>query len=76
MAYNNVVGARRASWRIASLIKQKKDLRGNEAHVTMINGDREKIESELAKICEDILDVLYTVSFDYFLFFIVYLTII
>ncbi len=57
VAYKNVIGARRASWRIVSSIEQKED-KGNVAQVSMIKGHREKIESELAKICEDILDVL------------------
>ena len=58
VAYKNVIGARRASWRIVSSIEQKEESKGNEAQVAMIKGYREKIESELAKICEDILDVL------------------
>ncbi|KAI0677219.1 14-3-3 protein [Trametes maxima] len=58
VAYKNVIGARRASWRIVSSIEQKEESKGNEAQVKMIKGYREKIESELAKICEDILDVL------------------
>src|SRR6266436_3622412 len=58
VAYKNVIGARRASWRIVASIEQKEESRGNEPQVTMIKGYREKIESELAKICEDILDVL------------------
>jgi 14-3-3 protein epsilon len=58
VAYKNVIGARRASWRIVSSIEQKEESKGNEAQVTMIKGYREKIESELAKICEDILEVL------------------
>jgi 14-3-3 protein epsilon len=58
VAYKNVIGARRASWRIVSSIEQKEESKGNEAQVTMIKGYREKIETELAKICEDILDVL------------------
>ena len=58
VAYKNVIGARRASWRIVSSIEQKEESKGNEAQVQMIKGYREKIESELAKICEDILDVL------------------
>ena len=58
VAYKNVIGARRASWRIVSSIEQKEESKGNEAQVTMIKTYREKIESELAKICEDILDVL------------------
>jgi len=58
VAYKNVIGARRASWRIVSSIEQKEESKGNEAQVVMIKGYREKIESELAKICEDILAVL------------------
>ena len=58
VAYKNVIGARRASWRIVSSIEQKEESKGNETQVTMIKGYREKIEAELAKICEDILDVL------------------
>ena len=58
VAYKNVIGARRASWRIVSSIEQKEETKGNNAQVAMIKGYREKIESELAKICEDILEVL------------------
>ena len=54
VAYKNVTGARRASWRLVSFIEQKEEYKGNEAQVSMIKGYREKIESELAKICEDI----------------------
>ena len=58
VAYKNVIGARRASWRIVSSIEQKEESKGNEAQVAMIKNYREKIEGELAKICEDILEVL------------------
>jgi 14-3-3 protein epsilon len=58
VAYKNVIGARRASWRIVSSIEQKEESKGNEAQVKMIRDYREKIEAELAKICEDILEVL------------------
>ena len=58
IAYKNVVGARRASWRIVSSIEQKEESKGNKVQVSMIKGYREKIESELVKICNDILDVL------------------
>ena len=54
VAYKNVIGARRASWRIVSSVESK----SNEAQISMIKGYREKIELELAKICDDILDVL------------------
>lgn len=58
VAYKNVIGARRASWRIVSSIEQKEESKGNEAQVTKIRSYRSKIEEELSKICEDILEVL------------------
>jgi 14-3-3 protein epsilon len=58
VAYKNVIGARRASWRIVSSIEQKEESKGNETQVKMIKEYRSKIEEELGKICEDILDVL------------------
>ncbi|KZZ88591.1 14-3-3 protein [Ascosphaera apis ARSEF 7405] len=58
VAYKNVIGARRASWRIVSSIEQKEETKGNEANVALIKEYRQKIEEELAKICDDILDVL------------------
>lgn len=58
VAYKNVIGARRASWRIVTSIEQKEESKGNSAQVTLIKEYRQKIEGELAKICEDILSVL------------------
>jgi len=58
VAYKNVIGARRASWRIISSIESKEESKGNEAHVALIKSYREKIENELLDICSDILDVL------------------
>ncbi|KAK3808862.1 MAG: 14-3-3 protein, partial [Linnemannia gamsii] len=58
VAYKNVIGARRASWRIVSSIEQKEESKGSEAHVAMIKTYRTKIEEELAEICNDILKVL------------------
>ncbi|PGH00750.1 tyrosine 3-monooxygenase/tryptophan 5-monooxygenase activation protein [Blastomyces parvus] len=58
VAYKNVIGARRASWRIVTSIEQKEESKGNESQVALIKEYRQKIESELAKICEDILEVL------------------
>lgn len=60
VAYKNVIGARRASWRIISSIEQKEESRGNEDHVTVIRGYRSKIESELSSICDGILKLLDT----------------
>lgn len=58
VAYKNVIGARRASWRIVTSIEQKEESKGNESQVGLIKEYRMKIEAELAKICEDILEVL------------------
>ncbi|KAM0022291.1 putative 14-3-3 protein [Helianthus debilis subsp. tardiflorus] len=58
VAYKNVIGARRASWRIISSIEQKEESRGNEDHVTTIKSYRGKIEIELSKICDGILALL------------------
>ena len=58
VAYKNVIGARRASWRIVSSIEQKEESKGNESQVAMIKSYRSKIEEELSGICDDILEVL------------------
>jgi len=58
VAYKNVIGARRASWRIISSIEQKEEGRGNEAHAASIRAYRSKIEAELARICDGILALL------------------
>ena len=58
VAYKNVIGARRASWRIVTSIEQKEESKGNETQVGLIKEYRQKIEAELAKICDDILEVL------------------
>jgi 14-3-3 protein epsilon len=58
VAYKNVIGARRASWRIVIAIEQKEESKGNDTQVTLIKEYRQKIETELTKICEDILEVL------------------
>lgn len=58
VAYKNVVGSRRASWRIVTSIEQKEESKGNESHVKLIKTYRQKIEVELADICLDVLNVL------------------
>ncbi|KAI5619466.1 14-3-3 protein beta/alpha-A [Silurus asotus] len=56
VAYKNVVGARRSSWRVISSIEQKTE--GNEKKQQMAREYREKIESELKDICKDVLKLL------------------
>ncbi|KAI8917640.1 14-3-3 protein [Powellomyces hirtus] len=58
VAYKNVIGARRASWRIVSSIEQKEETKGNEGQVKKIKDYRIKIEGELSEVCSDILNVL------------------
>ncbi|KAF4309672.1 putative 14-3-3 protein [Botryosphaeria dothidea] len=58
VAYKNVVGTRRASWRIISSIEQKEESKGSDKHVGTIREYRQKIETELEKVCQDVLDVL------------------
>ncbi|XP_023731365.1 14-3-3-like protein GF14 iota [Lactuca sativa] len=58
VGYKNVIGARRASWRIMSSIQQKEESKGNENNVSLIKGYCKKVEDELTKICNDILTII------------------
>lgn len=58
VGYKNVIGARRASWRILSSIEQKEEAKGNEHHVKKIREYRHKVELELSSICSDIMSVI------------------
>ncbi|CAN7078102.1 unnamed protein product, partial [Brassica oleracea var. botrytis] len=58
VGYKNVIGARRASWRILSSIEQKEESKGNEENVKRIQNYRKRVEEELAKVCNDILSVI------------------
>ncbi|KAI4905416.1 hypothetical protein NFI96_026311, partial [Prochilodus magdalenae] len=55
VAYKNVVGARRSSWRVVSSIEQKTEGSDKQA---MAKEYREKIELELQSICKDVLHLL------------------
>jgi 14-3-3 protein beta/theta/zeta len=56
VAYKNVVGARRSSWRVISSIEQKTE--GNEKKQSMAREYREQIEKELNDVCKDVLALL------------------
>uniref|UniRef100_A0A3P9MH58 14-3-3 protein epsilon n=1 Tax=Oryzias latipes TaxID=8090 RepID=A0A3P9MH58_ORYLA len=58
VAYKNVIGARRASWRIISSIEQREESKGGEDKLKMIREYRQTVEKELKTICGDILDAL------------------
>jgi hypothetical protein len=53
VAYKNVVGARRSSWRVISGIEQKAN--GDDAKKELAREYREKIEKELEVICNEVL---------------------
>jgi 14-3-3 protein beta/theta/zeta len=58
VAYKNVVGARRSSWRVISSIEQKTE--GSERKQQMAKEYREKVEKELREICYDVLVSTYS----------------
>lgn len=54
VAYKNVIGSRRASWRVISSIEQK----GDADKLHLISNYKKKIEHELESICADILLII------------------
>lgn len=66
VAYKNVIGARRASWRIISSIEQKEEGKAGgdpmskteQNRLAFMKEYRGKVEDELKNICQDILEVL------------------
>lgn len=58
VAFKNVVGTRRAAWRVISLIERKENKKG-----AVQNGDKAKnykqmIEKELTDVCQNILNLI------------------
>lgn len=56
VAYKNVVGSRRASWRVISSIETKQN--NDEKKKELATEYRQKIEQELQKICNEVLELL------------------
>lgn len=54
VAYKNVIGSRRASWRVITSIEQK----GDPEKMTIIRDFKARIENELVEICNDILNII------------------
>ena len=52
VAYKNVIGARRASWRIIQSIEHKEEGRGASAKLELIKSYRSQVEKELRDICQ------------------------
>ena len=60
VAYKNVIGARRASWRIVSSIESKEESKyGAESDtVKLIQKYKANVEKELSDVCERVLRLL------------------
>ncbi|XP_060709364.1 tyrosine 3-monooxygenase/tryptophan 5-monooxygenase activation protein, theta polypeptide a [Hemiscyllium ocellatum] len=56
VAYKNVVGSRRASWRIVSSMEQKSD--DEKCQLDLTQSYRRTIETELTQICKEVLELL------------------
>jgi 14-3-3 protein epsilon len=54
VAYKNVIGSRRASWRVVTSIEKK----GDSDKQSIIKDYKAKIEQELVEICNDILSII------------------
>jgi 14-3-3 protein epsilon len=58
VAFKNVVGTRRAAWRVLSSIEKKENNKGNATNVEKVKHYKTQIEEELTKVCQDILVLL------------------
>jgi len=58
VAYKNTVGSRRAAWRIISSVMQKETSKGNTGNAEYAKEYCKKVEDELQKICDKILNLL------------------
>lgn len=51
VAFKNVVGTRRAAWRVLSSIEKKENNKGNSSNVEKVKHYKTAIEEELTKVC-------------------------
>ncbi|CAF0982149.1 unnamed protein product [Rotaria sp. Silwood1] len=58
VAYKNLIGARRASWRIITNIESKEENKSGNSKIALTKKYRSQVEKELRDICQDILDLL------------------
>ena len=56
VAYKNVVGARRSSWRVISAIENKSE--GHDDKIAVAKEYRLKVEKELKDVCEEVIALL------------------
>lgn len=58
VGYKNIVGVRRTAWRNLTSIESKEQTRGNTKHVELAKAYREKVESEMNTVCDEILNLI------------------
>lgn len=58
VAFKNVVGTRRAAWRVISLIERKENKKGAAQNAAKAKTYKNMIERELTQVCQNILDLL------------------
>lgn len=59
VAYKNVIGIRRASWRVLTAIERKEAERGNRAGSQRAAEYRKEVENELQRLCLAVLDLVH-----------------
>ena len=58
VAFKNVIGAKRASWRVVQSIEQKEAAKGHTDNVARVTEYRTRIEHELEMLCAQVLAVV------------------
>jgi 14-3-3 protein epsilon len=58
VAFKNVVGTRRAAWRVITLIERKENKKGTKQNADKAKNYKQMIEKELTSVCQNILDLL------------------
>lgn len=59
VAYKNVIGSRRASWRVLSSIEQREEQKASDSHrLQLVKKYRAQVESEMKKICHEVVELL------------------
>ena len=56
VAFKNVIGAKRSSWRILNSIRKKNS--SDSEKLQVVTESLKKVEEELSKVCQDVLDLL------------------